>query len=346
MTKDPGQTLRTARLFPISATRKTQRDRLSSSDAIDLWKFNLKARSNLNLTLNGLSRRANADVSVLNAAGRTIQTSSQSGNRPEAINNLLLQSGTYYVRVNLRRNSSATRYALSLAADATSDQFGNSFATATPLRSASGTLTDIVGRDDPSDFFGFGTLVAGQFNVSLTGLSSDANLELYDGRQNLLFSSNNPGTASEAINQRLTGIAGSNYFLRVTSASGQDTNYSLTYSFVPDTPVQTASGLRYIDITPGSGASPQTGQTVTVQYTGILTNGTQFDSSRDRGQPFSFQIGVGDVIKGWDEGLSTMRVGSRRQLIIPPSLGYGSAAVSSIPPNSTLIFDVELISIS
>jgi peptidylprolyl isomerase len=107
----------------------------------------------------------------------------------------------------------------------------------------------------------------------------------------------------------------------------------------------TPSGLRYKDIVVGTGESPQTGQTVTVHYTGTLTNGSKFDSSRDRGQPFSFPIGAGRVIKGWDEGVATMKMGGRRELVIPPELGYGSRGAGGvIPPNATLIFDVELIS--
>ncbi|MFM7426940.1 MAG: FKBP-type peptidyl-prolyl cis-trans isomerase [Elainella sp.] len=147
------------------------------------------------------------------------------------------------------------------------------------------------------------------------------------------------------MNQRLTGIAGSNYFLRVSPAAGQETTYRLDYAFTPDSPTQLPSGLEYIDITPGSGPTPTSGQTVTVQYTGILTNGFKFDSSRDRNQPFSFQIGQGQVIKGWDEGLSTMAVGARRQLIIPAALAYGAQGTGSIPPNATLIFDVEMLGI-
>jgi peptidylprolyl isomerase len=110
--------------------------------------------------------------------------------------------------------------------------------------------------------------------------------------------------------------------------------------------IKTPSGLQYIDLVVGTGASPQTGQIVSVHYTGTLENGTKFDSSRDRGQPFKFKIGVGQVIKGWDEGVGSMKVGGQRQLIIPPHLGYGeSGAGGVIPPNATLIFDVELLGI-
>jgi peptidylprolyl isomerase len=110
--------------------------------------------------------------------------------------------------------------------------------------------------------------------------------------------------------------------------------------------VTTPSGLKYIDTTVGEGDSPQTGKTVKVHYTGTLENGKKFDSSRDRNQPFSFTIGVGQVIKGWDEGVATMKVGGRRQLIIPSNLGYGaSGAGGVIPPNATLIFDVELLEV-
>ncbi|MGK7874029.1 MAG: FKBP-type peptidyl-prolyl cis-trans isomerase [Xenococcaceae cyanobacterium] len=111
--------------------------------------------------------------------------------------------------------------------------------------------------------------------------------------------------------------------------------------------VTTSSGLKYIDIQEGDGATPRRGQTVTVHYTGTLEDGTKFDSSRDRNSPFSFKIGVGRVIKGWDEGVGTMKVGGRRKLIIPPELGYGaSGAGGVIPPNATLIFDVELLEIN
>lgn len=112
------------------------------------------------------------------------------------------------------------------------------------------------------------------------------------------------------------------------------------------TVITTESKLQYVDLEVGTGVMPQSGQTVTVHYTGTLEDGTQFDSSRDRNRPFSFRIGVSQVIRGWDEGVMSMRVGGRRQLIIPPDLGYGSRGAGGvIPPNATLIFDVELLGV-
>lgn len=114
-----------------------------------------------------------------------------------------------------------------------------------------------------------------------------------------------------------------------------------------DNTIVTDSGLKYIDLVEGDGATPQKGQRVVVHYTGTLEDGSKFDSSRDRNQPFTFTIGVGQVIKGWDEGVGTMKVGGRRQLTIPPDLGYGSQGAGGvIPPNATLIFDVELLRIA
>ena len=110
--------------------------------------------------------------------------------------------------------------------------------------------------------------------------------------------------------------------------------------------VTTASGLQYEDIVVGTGASPQPGQTVSVHYTGTLTNGAKFDSSRDRGQPFQFTLGAKQVIAGWDEGVAGMKVGGKRTLIIPPELGYGARGAGGvIPPNATLMFDVELLQV-
>jgi FKBP-type peptidyl-prolyl cis-trans isomerase len=110
--------------------------------------------------------------------------------------------------------------------------------------------------------------------------------------------------------------------------------------------VTTPSGLKYTDLVVGTGATPQKGQTVTVHYVGTLQNGTQFDSSRDRGKPSDFRIGVGAVIRGWDEGLMTMKVGGRRKLVVPPDLGYMQLGrPPDIPGNATLIFDVELLGV-
>ncbi|NJK37036.1 MAG: FKBP-type peptidyl-prolyl cis-trans isomerase [Oscillatoriales cyanobacterium RM2_1_1] len=111
--------------------------------------------------------------------------------------------------------------------------------------------------------------------------------------------------------------------------------------------ITTDSGLQYVDLEVGDGASPQPGQTVVVHYTGTLEDGKKFDSSRDRNQPFQFKIGVGQVIKGWDEGVATMKIGGRRKLIVPAELGYGARGAGGvIPPNATLIFDVELLKIA
>lgn len=109
----------------------------------------------------------------------------------------------------------------------------------------------------------------------------------------------------------------------------------------------TATGLKIQDLKVGDGPMPKNGQTVQVQYTGWLTSGKKFDSSYDHGgQPFEFQLGAGRVIKGWDEGVATMKVGGKRKLTIPPALGYGAnGAGSDIPPNATLVFDVELLGI-
>jgi peptidylprolyl isomerase len=110
--------------------------------------------------------------------------------------------------------------------------------------------------------------------------------------------------------------------------------------------VTTASGLRYVDVKVGSGASPIKGKQVKVHYTGTLENGKQFDSSVGKA-PFTFDIGVGQVIAGWDEGVMGMKVGGKRKLIIPSKLGYGAAGAGGvIPPNATLLFDVELLEVA
>lgn len=130
-------------------------------------------------------------------------------------------------------------------------------------------------------------------------------------------------------------VAGAAYLL-APSAGGPSSGDEVT----------TASGLRYTDIEVGTGPSPQAGQTAVVHYTGTLQDGTKFDSSHDRGQPFEFPLGRGRVIRGWDEGVATMRVGGRRRLVIPSSLGYGErGSPPKIPGGATLIFDVELLDV-
>ena len=111
----------------------------------------------------------------------------------------------------------------------------------------------------------------------------------------------------------------------------------------PHALISTASGLQYKDLVVGTGEKASDGALAVVHYTGWLEDGTKFDSSLDRGEPFEFVIGQGQVIKGWDEGVESMRVGGKRELIIPPELAYGDRGVGVIPPGSTLRFEVELI---
>jgi len=112
------------------------------------------------------------------------------------------------------------------------------------------------------------------------------------------------------------------------------------------TSITTPSGLIIEDLEVGSGAEAVAGKRVSVHYTGWLTTGTKFDSSKDRGDPFSFPLGGGNVIAGWDEGVQGMKIGGRRKLTIPPQLGYGARGAGGvIPPNATLVFEVELLGI-
>lgn len=118
-------------------------------------------------------------------------------------------------------------------------------------------------------------------------------------------------------------------------------------TFLPEDAPKTTYGVRYVDLKEGTGASPQQGQTCVVHYTGWLKeNGKKFESSLDRSQPYEFKFMTGSVIRGWDEGIATMKVGGKRKLEIPPNLAYGeSGAAGVIPSNATLIFDIELLAI-
>ena len=110
--------------------------------------------------------------------------------------------------------------------------------------------------------------------------------------------------------------------------------------------IQTATGLEYVEIVEGTGAQPKPGDSVSVHYTGWLKSGQKFDSSHDRGQPLVFPLGRARVIKGWDEGVQSMKVGGKRKLIIPAHLGYGDRGAGGvIPPGATLIFEVELVGV-
>jgi FKBP-type peptidyl-prolyl cis-trans isomerases 1 len=134
--------------------------------------------------------------------------------------------------------------------------------------------------------------------------------------------------------------------LSLSGLAAADTSAPLSSTTKVSKKMTTESGLIYEDTTVGTGATATAGQTVTVHYTGWLTNGTKFDSSKDRNQPFSFHLGAGEVIRGWDEGVAGMKVGGTRKLTIPPQLGYGARGAGGvIPPNATLVFEVELLGV-
>lgn len=123
-------------------------------------------------------------------------------------------------------------------------------------------------------------------------------------------------------------------------------NFSATITSEPEITMQNSEELKIEDLVIGSGAEAVAGKSITVNYSGTLLDGTKFDSSYDRGVPFTFTLGAGEVIKGWDQGFVGMKVGGKRKLIIPASLGYGAqGAGEQIPPNSTLVFEVELLEV-
>jgi FKBP-type peptidyl-prolyl cis-trans isomerase FkpA len=151
---------------------------------------------------------------------------------------------------------------------------------------------------------------------------------------------------------RVTRRAGALSALAAIAAPGivADAAFTAAMAQGAGKPVTTSSGLQIIDSKVGTGASPKAGQTCVMHYTGWLyengAKGKKFDSSVDRGEPFEFPIGRGQVIAGWDEGVASMKVGGKRTLIIPPALGYGARGAGGvIPPNATLIFDVELLGV-
>jgi peptidylprolyl isomerase len=146
----------------------------------------------------------------------------------------------------------------------------------------------------------------------------------------------------------------SNYFSAGLMTSNESGNSAISESLLGNLGVleapqgeatATQEGLVIQDVTPGTGAEAVAGKTITVHYTGVLEDGTVFDSSIPRGVPFEFPLGEGRVIKGWDQGVLGMKVGGKRILVIPPELAYGSAGVGPIPPNATLIFQVELLDV-
>lgn len=173
------------------------------------------------------------------------------------------------------------------------------------------------------------------FSKKNSSLASNAGNNLYSGEIGTV--SNTNAAASNNTNSSVSNV-------NATSAANinLNSNTSLTNTNVNKS---APASLKIEDTKAGTGKVVKSGDTVTIHYSGTLANGTKFDSSYDRGQPFTTKIGVGDVIKGWDEGVVGMKVGGKRKLTIPPELGYGSNDLGVIPPNSTLIFELELVDV-
>ena len=153
------------------------------------------------------------------------------------------------------------------------------------------------------------------------------------------------GTSAKGTGTSQSSTATTTTTTSTSSTSSTSAEASTTVSSAQE--VTMPSGLKYQDLKVGDGTIAESGMTASVHYTGWLTDGTKFDSSVDSGRPFSFRLGAGQVIRGWDEGVKGMRVGGKRKLTVPPDLGYGQAGTPGgpIPPNATLVFDVELISV-
>eukprot|EP00930_Biecheleria_cincta_P092280 TRINITY_DN82137_c0_g1_i1.p1 TRINITY_DN82137_c0_g1~~TRINITY_DN82137_c0_g1_i1.p1 ORF type:complete len:189 (-),score=25.71 TRINITY_DN82137_c0_g1_i1:139-705(-) len=164
----------------------------------------------------------------------------------------------------------------------------------------------------------------------------------------ILVSFPDPGTsassAAGAVPVR-TGVRSSVSFVDFQYPAVVPRERKLASAFLTDDWLTTSSGLKYKDQSLGSGTAAAAGQKVSVHYTGKLQDGTIFDSSRNRGTPISFELGAGQVIKGWDEGIAGMKVGGKRQLHIPADLAYGASGAGPIPPGATLTFDTELVDV-
>lgn len=296
-----------------------------------------------------------AQVTDAGGVGTVTATVTKPDNSTENVA-MTASGGTYSGTFAAPANSAATPATYTVVVTATDT--GGRQTTSSPVTFAVPALTpDTTGptisalsAPSPADFNGGAVTITCNVTDPSGVANVDAAVLLPDGTTTVVNLTGSggaySGTFSAAAN---SGTLTADYSVVVTATdtAGNATSSSAVTFSVPTPFITTASGLKYWDYTTGLGAAAAVGNLVTVHYTGRLADGTVFDTSKQPGRtPFTFRLGVGQVIAGWDEGVQGVRVGGVRRLVIPPNLGYGGTPVGSIPANSTLYFEVEMLSIS